>query len=251
MAIRDLPMPRWLPGLQGLPLYLIVCDSHIQPPQSSDRASLPPSLSPILFIETVSLWNLIERKRACQVQLKYLPRVSKCQSKRKQPGSLLLASELLWLVHNSWINTDVFLFSSQEMTYRVFVFTWEISFKLHFWFCAHISHACHTTTEPKELQGCIPSAWCIPDTNIWAGSVWPLHGDQSHQPTLTTLLPLCPHMFIVAHTQVSKQTSLHAATDVVSFAKQATFAVFQETAATAFPTLSAAAAAGRKDDKME
>lgn len=94
MAIGDLPMPRWLPGLQGLPLYLTVCDSHIQPPQNSDRASLPPSLSPTLFIETVSLWNLIERKRACQVQLKYLPRVSKCQSRRKQPGSLLLASEL-------------------------------------------------------------------------------------------------------------------------------------------------------------
>lgn len=137
------------------------------------------------------------------------------------------------------------------MTYRVFVFTWEISFKLHFWFCVHISHACHATTEPKELQGCIPSAWCIPDTNTWAGSVWLLHGDQSHQPTLTTLLPLCPYMFIVAHTQVSMQTSLHAATDVVSFAKHTTFAVFQGTAATAFPTLSAAAAAGGKDDKME
>lgn len=53
-----------------------------------------PSLSPALFVETVSLQNLTEIKRACQVQLKYISHVSKCQSGGKQPGSVLLASEL-------------------------------------------------------------------------------------------------------------------------------------------------------------
>lgn len=129
-------------------------------------------------------------------------------------------------MRNSWINTDVLLFSSEEMTCRVFVFTWGISSKLCFWCYGHVSHACHTTAEPRESEGCIPSAWGISGISTWAVSMRPPHRDQSHQPALTTLPPLHPHTFVVALTQVPRQTSLPTATDAVSFAKQANFASF-------------------------
>lgn len=115
---------------------------------------------------------------------------------------------------NSCTNTDVFQFSSEEMTYRAFVFTWGISSNL-LWHCGHVSHACYTTAETWESQGwmlCVGGLCFKYMGNLLAATLWwlvpPAH--------VTTPPSLHIHAFVVAHTQASIQTSLPTATDVVT-----------------------------------
>lgn len=65
-------------------------------------------------------------------------------------------------MRNGWISTDVFLFSTEEMTYRAFVFTWGISSKAG------------AAAESREPQGSIPAAWGTSGVmNAWAVTVRP------------------------------------------------------------------------------
>lgn len=111
-------------------------------------------------------------------------------AQRKGSGACAAQEQrvLLWRVRNGWINTDVFLFSAEEMTYRAFVFTWGISSKLHVWRCGH---ARHTASEPRELWGSIPSMghpWYKTPVATSGGPVPPA---RSHHPPSTPSPHVC------------------------------------------------------------
>lgn len=121
-------------------------------------------------------------------------------------------------MRKGWINTDVFLFSAEEMTYRAFVFTWGISSKLHVWRCGH---ARHTPSEPRELWGSIPSMgrpWYKTPAATSGGPVPPA---RSHHPPSTPSPHVCGSVHSGAHADLPT-----AATNAVEFAKRATSAAF-------------------------